>query len=98
MTVALAIAWEQRRPRVDVRELIEAADVRQRAEDDRSLLLCPDIAVVTARCAGFEQYQQLGRVRRPQCCSAAIAGDGRLDVLADPRLASKRLADPRRDH
>ena len=48
--------------------------------------------------ARFEQYQQLGRVRRPQCRSAAIAGDGRLDALADPRLASKRLADPQRDH
>jgi hypothetical protein len=34
--------------------------------------------------------------RLQQCCSAAIAGDGRLDALADPRLASKRLADPRR--
>jgi hypothetical protein len=48
--------------------------------------------------AASEQYQQLGRVRRPQCRSAAIAGDGRLDALADPRLASKRLADPQRDH
>jgi hypothetical protein len=46
----------------------------------------------------LEQYQQLGRVRRPQCRSAAIAGDGRLDALADPRLASKGLAGPRRDH
>jgi hypothetical protein len=44
-----------------------------------------------------EQYQQPGRVRWPDCRSAAIAGDGRLDALADPRLASKRLADPRRD-
>ncbi|HWJ51599.1 MAG TPA: hypothetical protein VNR42_11285, partial [Solirubrobacteraceae bacterium] len=48
--------------------------------------------------ARFEQYQQRGRGRRPQCRSAAIAGDGRLDALADPRLASKRLADPPRDH
>ena len=46
----------------------------------------------------IEQYQQRGRGRRPQCRSAAIAGDGRLDALADPRLAGKRLADPRRDH
>jgi hypothetical protein len=43
-----------------------------------------------------EQYQQRGRGRQPQCRSAAIAGDGRLDALADPRLASKRLADPGR--
>jgi len=50
------------------------------------------------RAVGFEQYQQLACVRRPQCRSAAIAGDGRLDALADPRLASKRLADPQRDH
>jgi hypothetical protein len=46
--------------------------------------------------ARFEQHQQRGRGRRPQCRSAAIAGDGRLDALADPRLASKRLADPGR--
>jgi len=50
------------------------------------------------RAAGPEQYQQRGRGRRPQCRSAAIAGGGRLDALADPRLASERLADPRRDH
>ena len=55
-------------------------------------------AEVLAVAVAPEQYQQRGRGRRPQCCSAAIAGDGRLDALADPRLASKRLADPRRDH
>jgi hypothetical protein len=54
----------------------------------------PDRDGVTAS----EQYQQLGRVRRPQFRSAAIAGDGRLDALADPRLVSKHLADPQRDH
>ncbi|MGO9975816.1 MAG: hypothetical protein ACLP01_24040 [Solirubrobacteraceae bacterium] len=36
-------------------------------------------------------------VCRPDCGSTAISGNGRLDALADPRLASKRLADPPRD-
>jgi hypothetical protein len=54
-------------------------------------------------CPSPEPYQQLGRVRRPQCRSAAIAGDGRLDALADPRLATgvwrirREITDPLAD-
>src|ERR1019366_14209 len=66
----------------------------QIAAPPRTAEASADLASATA----LEQYQQLGRVRRPQCRSAAIAGDGRLDALADPRLVSKRLADPQRDH
>jgi hypothetical protein len=52
--LAVAYAWEQR-PGVDVREMMEAADVRRRAEDERSLLLCPGIPLVAPRFAGLEQ-------------------------------------------
>ncbi len=78
---------------------------RLRNCDDRcpslaSLLLIAGVPAVRSdddRVPAREQSQQAGRVRWPDCRSAAIAGDGRLDALADPRLASKRLADLRRD-
>jgi hypothetical protein len=69
----------------------------------RPRLPLPDKTSSRLLTARLEEYQQLGRVRQPQCRSAAMAGDRGLDALAVSQLASKRprirgeIADPLAD-